>query len=44
MGDLQQDFEEDVELFARSLAWSDVTSYALTIPLLVLLFWWLLQR
>ena len=44
MRDLNRDFEEDVERFARSLAWSDVITYVLTLPLVVLLFWWLLQR
>jgi hypothetical protein len=44
MRDLKEDFEDDVEQFARSLAWTDVVSYALTIPLLVLLAWWLLHR
>ena len=44
MRDLNRDFEEDVERFARSLAWRDVITYALTLPLVVLLFWWLLQR
>ena len=44
MADFRQDSEHDLEEFARYITWSDVISYALTLPLLVLLAWWLLQR
>ena len=41
--DVRDDFEADLDRFARQLAWCDAVSYALMVPLLVLLAWWLLR-
>jgi hypothetical protein len=44
MRDVREDLEADFDKFARSLAWSDGITYALTLPFLALMVWWLLQR
>jgi hypothetical protein len=41
-GNPEQRRNEDVEAFVQLTTWTNVVSYALTLPLLVLLFWWLL--
>jgi hypothetical protein len=40
MKDLREDFEDDVELFATFLGWTDAVSLAMMLTVLVLLFWW----
>jgi hypothetical protein len=38
--DLRDDFEDDFEQFAQVLRWTDAVPIALTVPLLLMLFWW----
>jgi hypothetical protein len=43
MRDCRVDFEHDFEQFATILGWTDAISLALTIPLLLVLYWWFLR-
>ena len=40
MRDLREDFEDDVEMFATLLGWTDIVSFAAMLAVLILLFWW----
>lgn len=43
MRDFRDDFEDDLEQFARALRWTDAVSLAVTIPLLAMLLWWMMR-